>query len=394
MISSADTEPLDILPIFSSIGVRVTFLVPTKTAMQKSIIDATIPVQEYFIETGLHDYQNQNQGNNNKVQKETYFVHNESLKETTTSMYRPSTKSGDPRIWFYDLKSYAEPHNLLAIIVNENVIYVINCSDYSLMKSIESGTNPILKKLGISIDGLSPEARELLNLLSGIGKSGWVPSMRKGDTGIGYTLETLLGIPANSSKSPDFKGIEIKSSRKRSSNLTLFSKTPDWNKSHLKSSLEIVTKRGKFSEKKNRIQLNHSIHANKQNSYGLQLEMCFEENLLKQYCNIADRREDDVLWEMSVLKDALKKKHRQTFWVSSQTRITNNVEEFLFFEGAYTIGPNIDAFPLLIEAGEVFVDYVIKILPSGSAKDQGYLFKMRKKNLDALFGKPKIFSLV
>ena len=66
----------------------------------------------------------------------------------------------------------------------------------------------------------------------------------------------------------------------------------------------------------------------------------------------------------------------------------------MFFEGAYTIGPNIDAFPLLIEAGEVFVDYVIKILPSGSAKDQGYLFKMRKKSLDALFGKPKIFSLV
>ena len=79
MISSADTEPLDILPIFSSLGVRVTFLVPTKTAMQKSIIDATIPVQEYFIETGLHDYQNQNQGNDNKVQIGKPFLTNSKI---------------------------------------------------------------------------------------------------------------------------------------------------------------------------------------------------------------------------------------------------------------------------------------------------------------------------
>ena len=393
MISSADTKPIDILPIFSSIGLRVTFLVPTKTAMQKSIIDATRPVQEYLTETGLHNYQYQNQGNDNKVQKKTYFVEQTTLKETLTSLYRPSTKSGDPRIWFYDLKSYADPHNLLAVIVRDSIIYVINCSDYALMKTIETGSNPLFEKLGIAIDGLTADAHELLDLLSGIGKSGWVPSMRKGDTGIGYTLETLLGIPANSSKSPDFKGIEIKSSRKRAQKADLFSKTPDWSKSQLKSSFEIVTKRGKFSEKENRIQLNHTISADKQNTYGLQLEMCYEENLLKQYCNIADRREDDVLWEISILKDALKKKHRQTFWVNSQTRINNDIEEFLYFETTYTNGPNLDAFPLLLEAGEVTVDYLIAIKPNGSASDHGYKFKMKKKNLEALFGKPKRFDL-
>ena len=117
-------------------------------------------------------------------------------------------------------------------------------------------------------------------------------------------------------------------------------------------------------------------------------------------CKVSVAREGGVassafslLSASKILKDALKKKHRQTFWVSSQTRISNNVEEFLFFEGAYTIGPNIDAFPLLIEAGEVFVDYVIKILPSGSAKDQGYLFKIAQKNLDLLFGRVDEYDL-
>ena len=38
--------------------------------------------------------------------------------------------------------------------------------------------------------------------------------------GVGYTLETLLGIAANSSKAPDYKGIEIKSGRQKSSEWT------------------------------------------------------------------------------------------------------------------------------------------------------------------------------
>ena len=116
--------------------------------------------------------------------------------------------------------------------------------------------------------------------------------------------------------------------------------------------------------------------------------------MLKQYCNIADRREDDVIWEISILQDALRKKHRQTFWVKSQTRIIDNTEEFLYNEGVYTRGPNIEALPLLLEAGDVFVDYTIKQNPNGSAKDQGYLFRMKKNNFDVLFGKPKVFDLV
>ena len=42
---------------------------------------------------------------------------------------------------------------------------------------------------------------------------GFIQTMRPGDTGIGYTFESLLGIPANSATTPDFKGIEIKTKR-------------------------------------------------------------------------------------------------------------------------------------------------------------------------------------
>jgi len=56
-----------------------------------------------------------------------------------------------------------------------------------------------------------------------IREKGFVPSLRNGPTGIGYTLETLLGINENNDAFPDIDGAELKAHRANSSNLiTLF----------------------------------------------------------------------------------------------------------------------------------------------------------------------------
>lgn len=52
---------------------------------------------------------------------------------------------------------------------------------------------------------------------------GFVPSLRKGSTGIGYTFETLLGLDENNLALPDIDNIEIKTHRDNSSSMiTLF----------------------------------------------------------------------------------------------------------------------------------------------------------------------------
>ena len=43
-----------------------------------------------------------------------------------------------------------------------------------------------------------------------VSSRGFVVSLRTGDTGIGYTFETLVGVEENNDKTADFKGIEIK----------------------------------------------------------------------------------------------------------------------------------------------------------------------------------------
>lgn len=62
---------------------------------------------------------------------------------------------------------------------------------------------------------------------------GWVKTHRSGPTGVGKTLEDLLGIPENNRDEPDFGDYELKSCRINSqSMLTLFTRTPQPAKSN------------------------------------------------------------------------------------------------------------------------------------------------------------------
>jgi hypothetical protein len=56
---------------------------------------------------------------------------------------------------------------------------------------------------------------------------GWIKTHRSGPTGIGKTLEDLLGIIENNIDSPDFGEYELKAGRINSNSmLTLFTRTP------------------------------------------------------------------------------------------------------------------------------------------------------------------------
>lgn len=67
--------------------------------------------------------------------------------------------------------------------------------------------------------------------LKEISNKGFIESLRKSDTGIGFTLETEMGIKENNLKNEDFtyngEKVELKTQRKgTTSNITLFTKEP------------------------------------------------------------------------------------------------------------------------------------------------------------------------
>lgn len=68
---------------------------------------------------------------------------------------------------------------------------------------------------------------ELIKKLKSIKEKGYIKTHRTGNTGIGKTLEDLLGIAENNIPGPNATMIELKSARKNASSmLTLFTKSP------------------------------------------------------------------------------------------------------------------------------------------------------------------------
>ena len=213
MLAKSDTSISSIIKIFKTYGVRCSFLVPTKTGLNKAIMDAGSSLRQFLSDNKIHNYEAQKTGPENKIIISGYFVYENKIEETKISLYRPNTKSGDPRIWLSNLKTYAKPFNLLALTFLNKKIYIINSSNKELISSLTDSNSSLRKIFSDASESLSEVAEELLTKLKKISSHGFVPSTRAGDTGVGKTLEDLLDINANSSKKPDYKGIEIKASR-------------------------------------------------------------------------------------------------------------------------------------------------------------------------------------
>ena len=101
---------------------EVALLEITETGLKKSIMDATRPLRRLLLRAEIHDFNAQGQGASNKFVAKAIVHGSLTPLITKASLYRPETKKGDPRIWFYGLKDRAKPGDILAIIpVNAGV---------------------------------------------------------------------------------------------------------------------------------------------------------------------------------------------------------------------------------------------------------------------------------
>ena len=393
MLEKSDTSISSTLAIFNRYSLNVGLLVPTDTGMKKSIMDATSGVRDYFYDKGFHDYDTQAQGQEAKVMKSAYFVRSTTLEPASASLYRPKTKSGDPRLWFSKLKEYAEPYNLLAVLVHEDTAYVINCSDPNVLDSIHRPDTPLGAIAATSTPVKNPLAEELLEMIRDISAKGFIPTIKPGDPGVGLTLESMLGITANTKKIPDYKGIELKAKRirkERSNRVTLFSQVPNWKLSPIGSAWNLLSTYGYVRDGKRR--LNHTIHASSPNSIGFILQVDVSRDWLKQnYKDIETGATRHVAtWIMEKLRERLAEKHPQTFWVSAKVRGKGANEEFHYVQVEHTRMPVVRNFDALIEGGVISVDYLMSQKGQNRVRDHGYLFKMHTEDFPALFPPPEI----
>ena len=374
-------------------SVELCLIEPTKTGLEKSIMDATGIVRTFLKTESIHDFALQSQGPGNKVQIKSFLVSSTSIIPSITSLYRPNTKSGDPRIWFKGLGSYAISNDILGIIAFEGQLYVLNITQLDLEALLDqAGANP-LKDLVNEINQISNEvASELLVLLNEIAARGPVPAMLNADTAIGRTLETLLGIDINSSKKPDFKGIELKSYRdKRGSRKNLFAQVPDWNLSKLKSSGDILNAFG--YNRGEDFKLYCTVSSIVRNSQGLQLKL---DSKINQLIENSDNPTygDFVVWGLETLHNRLIEKHNETFWIAADSMMIGGIEHFQYKKVEHTKKPILTQFDILLDQGIITLDHLIKRKPFGSAVEKGPIFKIKPNALDLLFPPSQSYSLM
>lgn len=374
-------------------SVEFTLIEPTKTGLLKSILDATGLVRMYLKNHGIHDYAAQGKGPSNRVYIKCNLIERYSLVKSLASLYRPETKNGDPRIWFKFLGDYCNPNDMLAIIAFQQELYIVNLTSIDVEILIATDTQNPLKEIVNDIRRVANKVTdELLKKLREIAARGPIKSLLNADTAIGRTLETLLGIQINSSKTPDYNGIELKSYRdKKGNRKNLFAQVADWEISKLKSSAEVLDAFG--YARGSDFKLYCTVSTLKRNAQGLILKL---DGNVKQLIENSDKNDlgDCVVWKLDTLHKRLVEKHNETFWIAADSTSIDGHEHFLFSKVEHTRKPIVSQFDILLEQGIITVDHLIKRKQIGNVSEKGPLFKIKPDAVGLLFPPSNTYDLL
>lgn len=230
------------------------------------------------------------------------------------------------------------------------------------LKSILATSSVGLYK-GLSIVNLPVELAKLKAM-------GWITSLRKGDTGIGKTIETLLGIPENNLGEPDclYNGleVEVKAHRSNSNSMvtlfTLEAGTRRLNDVQLMKKYGYIDRNGRQALKVTLTTLNFTPQ-------GLMLITNHDRGTI----SIIDKQGNE-LWFWS--KYDIHLKLRNLCLVSARSRKTGGKEEFYVESAELLTGLNDDRFYDLIDRGIVKIDLRMHIKESGAPRNHGTGFRV------------------
>ncbi|GHT46397.1 hypothetical protein FACS189454_07490 [Planctomycetales bacterium] len=208
-----------------------------------------------------------------------------------------------------------------------------------------------------------------------IKEMGFVPTKRRGPTGIGFTFETLLGITENNDAHPDIEGAEIKAHRTRgNSMITLFTFN---NKAWKMPPLKAVKEYGSL-DKDGRQGLYYTMSL-KPNSAGLFLDV--------QDAEISVRHISGQIiatWKLETLAKRFLQKIPALVFVSTFTEERDGVEYFHFYRAQLMKGTSPELLADQFRAENILVD--LRLHDKGTmARNHGTGFRTYEDKLPLLF---------
>lgn len=216
------------------------------------------------------------------------------------------------------------------------------------------------------------EFTEKFNLIKA---RGFIRSKRKGPTGIGYTLETELGIQENNIAEPDLTKIELKTHRIRSNNLiTLFTFN---RKAWQIPPLTAIKKYGSL-DFTGRLGLYYTMSL-RPNSAGLFLYVTDEDISVRHISG-----EIVVSWSLETLAMRFQTKIPALLFVSAFTELRDGIEYFHYFRAQLMEGTTPEVLANQFKSENILVD--LRLHDKGTrARNHGTGFRAYENKLPFLF---------
>lgn len=239
--------------------------------------------------------------------------------------------------------------------------------------------------------------KEFIDKYNKICDKGYIKTHRAGDTGIGKTLEDLLGIVENNDQSPDFDCYELKSHRinkDSDSMLTLLTKSPG------KRGANTLI-RDLYGYPDEEIPELKSLHTTlqfgrtvKPKGGAYELGLSIQDD--KLYMTANDKLIDYAYWEKETIVKAIKKKYKinQVVFAEAECKGTGLNEEFRFVRATLASGIDGDKVFKLIKDGKIVVDLRLGSYKSGpnygKVHDHGTAFRITSNNRQYLYENIKL----
>jgi hypothetical protein len=227
---------------------------------------------------------------------------------------------------------------------------------------------------------------ETVKRLAELKAKGYIKTHRAGPTGIGKTLEDLLGIEENNISIANTTFAEIKSARKGAkSMLTLFTKAP----LPRKANAILLAKYGYVTPLTGGKRILHTTTwATGYNT--LRERPGFKVTVSPGKVSLVSAKGEELgYWDESTLRDSFEKKLHHLLYILADCRGTGKEEEFWFNEAWLLSGFDFRGFTKALNEGVICVDTRIGQYPDGSTHDHGTGFRVFPDNLGQCFSNRK-----
>lgn len=225
----------------------------------------------------------------------------------------------------------------------------------------------------------------LVEKLKKIKEKGEIKTLRKGPTGVGHTLEQLLGLKENNLKLPDLGNYELKAIRKNTTNpITLFTKEPVFfGRSAAKYLVEEfgyeTLREGSIKE------LYVTVSYQKPNKQGFKFEIDKKDNTL--FLDNVNKKIPKIYWTYDQLKDAADNKLKSLILVLADS-YNEGLNETFYYNEAYILeGFSFINFLEAIKNDYVKLDLRIHIKQNGSIRNHGTAFRIQQNKIMEIYDK-------